>query len=77
MFTQILNATRKEKGYTAQQMADALNVTLRTYRHYESGHSTPTIYAVVKIADILNVSTDYLLGRIHHQQVSSKRADEC
>ena len=62
MFTKILNTTRKEKGFTAQKMADSLNVSLRTYRNYESGHSTPSIYALSKIASILGVSTDYLLG---------------
>ena len=63
MFTTNLNTIRKKQGFTAQQMADLLNVTIRTYRHYESGHSTPTIYQVAKIADILNVTVDYLLGR--------------
>jgi len=63
MFTTRLNRIRKESGFTAQQMADILNVTVRTYRHYESGHSSPTIYALAKIADILNVTTDHLLGR--------------
>ena len=76
MFTKILNATRKEKGYTAQQMADVLNVTLRTYRHYESGHSTPSIYAVAKIADMLDVTTDYLLGRTPDSQQPAICVDE-
>lgn len=63
MFPKRLNATRKAKGFTAQNMADYLSVALRTYRNYESGHSLPTIYTLVKIADKLNVSTDYLLCR--------------
>ncbi len=63
MFPQRLNATRKEKGFTAQKMADLLTVALRTYRNYESGHSSPNIYMLIQIADILDVSTDYLLCR--------------
>jgi len=63
MFPKRLNETRKAQGFTAQKMADLLNVTIRTYRHYESGYSTPNIYTVTKIADILNVTTDYLLCR--------------
>lgn len=63
MFTKRLNETRKQKGFTAQNMADYLSVSLRTYRHYESGHTLPTIYTLVKIADKLDVSTDYLLCR--------------
>lgn len=63
MFGARLNKTRKEKGYTAQQMADMLSVTIRTYRHYESEHSYPSLNALVQIADILDVPTDYLLCR--------------
>lgn len=72
MFIKRLNETRKLKGFTAQKMADLMSVGLRTYRNYESGHSTPSIYALVQIADILNVSTDYLLCR---DDFLSKRAD--
>jgi len=63
MFTKKLNEVRKLKGFTAQRMADLLCVGLRTYRNYESGHSSPNIYMLVRIADILDVSTDYLLCR--------------
>ena len=63
MFTKRLNQVRKERRYTAQQMADKLSVTLGTYRHYENGHSSPNLNTLIKIADILDVSLDYLLGR--------------
>ena len=63
MFGQRLNETRKRKGFTAQKMADSLCVGLRTYRHYESEHSYPSLETLVKIADILQVPTDYLLCR--------------
>ena len=74
MFPDRLNATRKAKGFTAQRMADLLDVTIRTYRHYESGHSQPNLDTLVLIADILQVSTDYLLCR---DQFLSERAGEC
>ena len=63
MFPKRLNETRKQKGFTAQNMADHLSIALRTYRHYESGDTLPNIYTLVKIADKLDVSTDYLLCR--------------
>jgi transcriptional regulator with XRE-family HTH domain len=44
-------------------MADALNTGIRHYRKYESGHANPTLETLVKIADILDVSVDYLLCR--------------
>ena len=76
MFTERLNLTRKAKGFTAQKMADLLNVSIRTYRHYESGHSMPTIYTLAKIADILEIATDYLLCRDNYLNSLAERADE-
>lgn len=63
MFSQRLNHLRKERGITAQQMADALHTGIRNYRKYESGDAKPTLDGLVQIADILDVSTDYLLCR--------------
>ena len=73
MLGERLNKTRKEKGSAAQQMADALQTGLRNYRKYESGHANPTLEGLVLIADILNVSTDYLLCR---DEFLAKSADE-
>ncbi len=58
-----LNKVRKERGFTAQEMADRLNVAIRTYRNYESDTTSPSLETLVQIADILDVTTDYLLCR--------------
>ena len=63
MFNDRLNQIRKSKGFTAQQMADILCINIRSYRAYESADRSPSLDILVKIADILNVSTDYLLCR--------------
>ena len=63
MFNERLNQTRKSKGVTAQQMADLLHINIRSYRAYESADRSPSLEILVKIADILEVSTDYLLCR--------------
>ena len=63
MFGQRLNFVRKSKGVTAQKMADELQIALRSYRMYESENRFPSLEMLVKIADILDVSTDYLLCR--------------
>lgn len=61
-FGERLNATRKAKGKTAQNMADLLGIALRSYRAYESGDREPQLSYLVAIADFLGVTTDYLLG---------------
>lgn len=72
MFSDRLNDLRKQRGFTAQQMADLLQTGIRNYRKYESGDAKPTLDGLVQIADILDVSTDYLLCR---DAFLSKRAD--
>ncbi len=58
-----LNFIRKERNMTAQQVADAIGVKLRTYRKYESESISPPISNLVKIADLFDISTDFLLCR--------------
>ena len=73
MFPQRLKEARKIKGYTAQFMADSLLTGIRNYRKYESGHANPTLEGLGKIADILGVSTDYLLGRKPYEAFVDER----
>lgn len=62
-FGERLNLARKSKGLTAKNMADALSIGIRSYRAYESGDREPNLANLVRIADALNVTTDFLLGR--------------
>lgn len=62
-FHERLKLMRKSRGRTQQFMADSLNVILRLYQKYESGEVQPGFEKLVAIADILDCSTDYLLGR--------------
>ena len=50
---------------TVRQMADKLSIPVETYRNYESDgirHREPDFNMLLKIATVLEVSTDYLLG---------------
>lgn len=76
MFSTRLNQTRKEKGITAQQMADKLCINIRSYRAYESADRSPNIEILVQIANILDVSTDYLLCRDDFLKSHAKSFDE-
>lgn len=63
MFPKRLRAQRMRKGYTQQQMADLLDLSLNAYQKYEQAERSPSLDTLVRIADLLAVSTDYLLGR--------------
>ena len=72
MIGDILNKTRKSQGFTAQQMADYLGIKLRSYRAYESNDREPSFQTLVKIADKLNVTADYLLGRTPESDIGGE-----
>ena len=68
MFGKRLNNIRKSRGFTAQQIADSININLHSYRKYESNDRQPSYEILIKLADKLNVSTDYLLCRDENTQ---------
>lgn len=58
-----LKTLRKEHGYTQEQLADILNLTRSSIANYENGINEPSISILVAIADLYNVSLDWLTGR--------------
>ncbi|SHN87981.1 helix-turn-helix domain-containing protein [Desulfitobacterium chlororespirans] len=54
---------RLKRGLTQSQIAEKLNMTESNFSSYERDKSVPPSEVLNKIADYLNVSTDYLLGR--------------
>ena len=63
MFNKRLREMRMKRNFTQQKLADILNIALRTYQCYETGTRTPCYDLLILIADTLDVSLDYLLGR--------------
>ncbi len=54
---------RKEKGLKQIELARLINVSIQTISGYETGYAQPPIDTLIKIADVLETTTDYLLGR--------------
>lgn len=63
MFNKRLRQMRMKRGFTQQRLADDLDIAIRSYQCYETGTRTPNYTLLIQIADILDVSLDYLLGR--------------
>lgn len=63
MFNTRLRQMRIKRNFTQPVIAEKINVSLRTYQRYEEGSRTPSYELLVQLADILDVPTDYLLGR--------------
>lgn len=53
---------RKLAGFTRSELAALLGVSDATISNYENGHTVPSMDMVVKLAHVLSVSADQLLG---------------
>lgn len=62
-FPERLKLARKEKGFTQQEVAERFGMTSRSYRYWESGEREPSVANLVELADLLDVSLDWLTGR--------------
>lgn len=58
-----LKKAREKVGLTQAQAAEAIGVSDGTYKNYEQGKREPNGDKMVTIANLFNVTTDYLLGR--------------
>lgn len=60
---------REDADMTQTQIGNMLNISQRAYAHYESGSRDIPVEILVEIADIFNVSTDYLLNRTDNKTI--------
>lgn len=57
-----LNIIRKQRGFNQLDVAKYIGVDRTTYSNYETGKRDPDTDTVVKLANLFDVTTDYLLG---------------
>jgi len=58
-----IRSLRIDRGLTQKQVAQHLGISQNTYSQYEIGVLNYPVDALVKLADLYEVSVDYLLGR--------------
>ena len=58
-----LKEIRNIKGLSQKELSEKLNLKQNTISSYESSSIQPSLENLIKIADILDVSVDTLLGR--------------
>lgn len=63
VFCERLIEQRKLNNLTQRQIADMLGIKQPSYIRYEKGDAQPSLESLVKLADIFDVSIDFLLGR--------------
>ena len=82
-----LRTFRAQISLSIEKMANELtengySITFKTISGYESGKSYPSADTLIKLANILYTSTDYLLGRVDSDRpinfsTSDLTDDEC
>lgn len=61
-FKDRLRMMRKEKGLTQKQLGELIGVGRTTISEYESGKIVPRQDGLVKLAEVLHTSVDFLTG---------------
>ncbi len=54
---------RLSNNWTLSYVASCLNVSLQTVCNWECGKTQPDIQSLISLADLYDVSIDYLVGR--------------
>ena len=61
-FANNLRKYRKQKNMSQAELAKALNYGYTAIANYESGRNEPSFDSLIKLAKVLDVTTDELLG---------------
>jgi len=70
-----LQDLRKRNEDSQEQLAEKLGVSRQAVSKWESGQGSPEINNVLKISEIYNVSTDYILRGIMPVDPPKKKMD--
>ena len=62
VFPERLKEMRQKSGLTQQEVADLININRGSYSNWENGKREPNFDNLIKLAELLNVSVDKLLG---------------
>lgn len=73
-FSERVFAVRKELKISQEKFGELAGVSQRTVAFWESGERMPSHATIASLADRLNVSVDYLLGRTDLKTEKNKPA---
>ena len=72
-YSDVLKELRKDKNITQKDIAKKFGISQTAYSYYESGARTMKIEMLMTLADELETSTDYILGRTSINKPYPKR----
>ncbi len=68
IFAEKLKALRKSRKISQKQLAENVGISSRAIQHFELDERKPSYDVLIAIADYLDVSLDYLVGRTDNPQ---------
>lgn len=73
IFSIRLRKERENLNLMQKEMAEKLNLPPNTYNGYETGKRSPALDVAKHIADTLDISVDYLLGRTDERNLNKEK----
>lgn len=75
IFGQRLRERAEQLGISNAEAGRRAGLDERRYAHYANGRREPDLATLVKIAEALRTTPDWLLGVAHDHEASAERAD--
>lgn len=72
IFHERLKFLREKNGYTQSELAEILHISNSSVCNYEAGKNSPSIEMLIRVAEIFDVSIDYLIGYSNLKYPTSK-----
>lgn len=66
-----IEAERARRGFTKEELAARIGVSVKTYYNWINGTNPIPSTALIKMADIFKTDIDYLLGRNKDRSIRS------
>lgn len=70
LLSENLKKHRKLSNFSQKYVSEKIDISLRIYQYYESGNRIPPIDKLIKLADLFDVSIDYLVGRTNNPKIN-------
>lgn len=77
IFSTRLKELRQESGLTIEEFASEVGVSRSSVGYYENQNRLPDLAVAAKMAEVLDVTTDYLIGRSNAQVQTPKLKNIC
>ena len=73
---EILKKLRLLNQKSQKEIAESIDISAPAYFKYENNEAKPTIENLIKLANLYNVSIDYLVGRNYDEEFGYMTDDE-